>query len=405
MSGSSTAVPTLVFGDTGFVQPAESDILAGVQSDINEAFDGGLNPGLSTPQGQIASTTTAIIGNNNDQWAWLFNSVDPSYASGRMQDAIGRIYFIERIPAQATVVAATCSGLTGVTIPTGALAKAVDGNLYVCVTGGIIPAGGSVVLQFACAKTGPIACASGSLNTIYQTVSGWDSITNAADGVLGNDVESRNDFEKRRSASVAKNAVGTNPAILAAVLDVTGVVDAYVIDNSLPSAAVIGGVSLAAKSLYVAIVGGADQDVGNAIWTKKPPGCGYNGNTTVTVVDNSSGYSLPYPSYSVTFQRPTSVAISFAGTLGAGTDVPSTAAAQVQAAIISAFAGSDGGQRARIGSTIYASRFYSAVAALGPWVRIVNILIGSGTATATSLTLRIDQVPSVAASNISVALA
>src|SRR5580693_2259582 len=97
-----TNVPPITFGPTGFQAPADSDILAGVQADIDAAFGGGLNPGLSTPQGQLASSQAAIISEANATFLYQANQVDPSYASGRMQDAIGRIYFLQRNPALPT---------------------------------------------------------------------------------------------------------------------------------------------------------------------------------------------------------------------------------------------------------------------------------------------------------------
>jgi hypothetical protein len=153
-------------------------------------------------------------------------------------------------------------------------------------------------------------------------------------------------------------------------------------------------VSVAANSLYVAASGGAAQDIGNAIWTKKAPGCAYTGTTTVTVLDTNSGYSLPLPSYTVKFTIPTAVAVKFKLNLVNSTAVPSNALTLIQAAIIAAFAGADGGPRPRIGSTVYASRFYAAVASLGAWAQIVDLHVGSGTAcsftgsiTATTLTV------------------
>jgi hypothetical protein len=164
------------------------------------------------------------------------------------------------------------------------------------------------------------------------------------------------------------------------------VLDSYVTENTTSSPIVVRGVSIAAKSLYVAAVGGTDQDVANAIWSKKAPGCGYNGNTTITVVDSNSGYSPPLPSYSVTFNRPASLAILFAVVLQNNLQIPSDAAAQIQAAIISAFAGADGGTRARIASTIFSSRYYGPVAALGSWVQPISILVGSNNTVAASFT-------------------
>lgn len=384
-----SSVPVPTFGANGFIAPTEAAILAGVQADMNAAFGGDLNPALETPQGQLATSETAIIGNSYALFVFFTNQVDPAYASGRMQDAIARIYFLERSPAEPTVVQATCSGLTGVTIPTGALAVATDGNLYTCTAGGTIPVGGSITLPFACNVTGPIACPALSLSTIYQAIPGWDSISNPSDGVDGNDVESRADFEARRAASVAQNSRGSLPSILGAVLAVPNVLDAFVTENATGSPVTVGGFTLAAHSLYVAVVGGDPQAVAQAIWSRKAPGCAYNGNTTETVFDSNSGYSPPLPSYSVTFETPASLPFVFAVQIANNAQVPSNAAALIQQAILNAFIGADGGTRARIGSTVYASRFYAGVAALGSWCEIISILIGTPNSPAASFTAAI----------------
>lgn len=397
-----TNVPAPTFGAAGFLAPAESDILAGVQADQQAAFGGNLNPSLTTPQGQLAQSMAAIIGDKNNQFLALANGVDPAFAAGRMQDAIGRIYYIERIAAASTVVTATCTGLAGVVIPAGAQAQDQAGNRYLCTQAGTIPAGGSIALTFACATTGAIACPIGYLNTIYQAVPGWDSLTNAAPGVLGNDVETRADFELRRQNSVALNAQGSLPSILGAVLQVPGVLDAYATENPTSSPVTVGGQVIGANSIYVAAYGGSAQAIGQAIWTKKSPGCNYTGNTTVTVTDAASGYNPPYPAYSVTFQTPTPTPIKFAISMQNNAGVPSNAVALVQAAIIAAFTGADGGQRARIGASLFASRFYAGIAQLGSWASIYSVLLGTSTATLNSVLMQINQVPTISAANIAV---
>ena len=398
-------VPAPKLGPAGLVVPTEAAILAGVQADMQEAFGGGLNLSLETPQGQLASSLTAILGDANDQFLALANSVDPAYADGRWQDAIARIYFLTRYPAEPTVVTATIVGLAGTIIPAGAQAQATDGTLYAALTAGQIPSSGSLQLPFACAVNGPVACPAGSLTTIYQQVPGWDTVTNVTDGILGSALETRSAFEARRQASTAANAVGTLPALLGAVLNVPGVLDAFVTDNPTDSAMTIGGVSVPAHSLYASVAGGAPLDVATAIWSKKAPGCGYGGNTTVNVVDRRSGYVAPYPTYPVTFETPTPTPVLFAVGIAAGPQVPSDAAAQIQAAIIAAFAGADGGPRARIGSTIYALRFAQAVTGLGAWAQLVSLAIGTDVASQTSVTMRLDQAPTVSAANITVTVA
>ena len=372
-----TNVPGLTLTATGWQAPTEQEILTGVQADINEAFGGNVNPSLTTPQGQLASSIAAIIADVNAQVINLFNMFDPAYAYGRAQDALARIYFLARQPALPTTVDALCSGGEGTVIPAGAVARATDGLLYTCTDGGTIGAGGTVTLAFACNTYGPIACPAGTLTKIYRAIPGWDSINNVGDGVIGRDTESRAQFEERRAASVANNAVGSLNAVQGAVLEVSNVLDAYVTENTTGSPITVRGVSVAAHSIYVSASGGDDDDVARAIWSKKAPGCNYNGNTTVVVEDTSGVYSAPLPSYNVSFERPDGLPILFAVVLQDNAQIPSDAAAQIQAAIMLAFAGADGGSRARIGSNVLASRYYGAVSALGEWAQVLSILLGS----------------------------
>lgn len=372
-----TNVPSVTFSDRGFVVPTDAAILTGMIADINAAFGGGLNPALSTPQGQLASSMSAIVAAADQTFAYITQQMDPAYNSGRFQDGIARIYFLTRKPAQPTAVACDCVGAAGVEIPAGSLAQDTSGNIYTCTDGGTIPVGGTISLQFANNEVGPIPCPAGTLNKIYLAIPGWDTITNPDDGVLGSDTESRADFEARRAASAAINSVNTLNSVLGKVFAVDGVLDAYVTENDTDGSETVGGVSLIANSLYVAVVGGSDADVAQAIWSKKPPGCAYNGNTYVTVYDENPLYAPPYPAYQVIFERPESLSIVIAVTLSNNPPIPSNAATLIQNAIIDAFAGVDGGTRARIGGNLLASRFYSPIAALGPWAQIESIFIGS----------------------------
>jgi hypothetical protein len=373
-----TSVPPPQFGDNGFVAPPESAILAGVFADINNAFGGNLNPGLSTPQGQLASTEAAIIGDSNATFLWFISGVDPATSSGRMQDAIGRIYFIERNPALPTAVTVTVTGLPNVVIPNGTLAADTEGNSYLANGDITIGPSGTGTGQFENIATGPIPCSAGTLIKITQAIFGWDTITNPDDGALGNDVESRADFEQRRAAATAVNSIGSLPSVLGAVLTVSGVLDAFVYDNYTGGPLIVGGVLIQPRSLYVCVAGGSDTSVAFAIWTRKAPGCGYTGNTTVVVYDPSPSYGTLGPSYPVTFDRPTSVPFYVLVSITNAPTVPSTALTQVQAVVINAFAGTDGGPRARIGSLVYASRYYGPVMALGAWAHnIISIKVGT----------------------------
>lgn len=400
-----TSVPAVQFTQAGLVLPLESAILAGVTADINTAFGGGVNPALATPQGQIASSTTAIIGEANNTFAAFVNQVNPDFASGFMQDAIARIYFINRNPAIPTAVQCDCVGAVGTIITVGAQAQDTAGNRYLCTAAGTIPITGTISLPFACTVSGPTSCPAGTLTQIYQSIPGWNAINNPGNGVPGALVESRADFAYRRQQSVALNGHGSLPSIYAAVFNVANVIDVYAYENNTNAAVNVGATnfSVAPHSLYVAVVGGASAAIANAIWAKKDTGCDYNGNTSVVVTD-TSGYSAPYPTYTVKYQVPAALPILFAVQITNNPSLPSNIVALVQAAIVNAFSGADGGQRARIGATIFASRFYAPVSLISPSVSILSILLGTSTPTLNSVTAGIDQSPTVVAGNISVAL-
>lgn len=397
-----TSVPPLQITANGVVIPLESEILAGVIADMNAAFGGNMNSALNTPQGQLASSMAAIIGDANNQIAAMIDQFNPAFSFGRIQDALGYIYFLDRIPAEPTVLEVACLGAVGVNIGTGAQIIDPSGNVYACTGGALIPTGGTITLQFANLVFGPIAVPTSI--TISQAIPGWDSAT-IISGVMGQDAESQSAFELRRQQSVAINATGSLPSIYANVVAVTGVVDVYVTENVTSSTINVGPTSypLVPHSLYVAVVGGAADDIADAIWIRKSTGSDYNGNQSVTVSD-TLGYTFPYPSYVVKFNIPTPTPIRFAVTLAITPGLPGNIDTLVQNAIVNAFAGGDGGSRARIGSTIFSSRFYASVALCAPGVQIISILLGTGAPGSNSVTLGIDQGPTIIAANISVAL-
>ncbi|MHB1953092.1 MAG: baseplate J/gp47 family protein [Sulfobacillus sp.] len=398
-----TSVPSIQWTPEGVVLPTDQAILSGVQADIDDAFGGGVNPSLSTPQGQIASSETAIIADKNSSIAYLVNQIDPQYAEGRFQDAIGRIYFMTRNPAVSTVVIATIGGLPGTYIAAGALALDSSQNVYQLLAAVTIGTAGTVAGEFANVATGPIPCAAGALNQIYQAIPGWDSIANAAAGILGSTVESPQAFELRRQNSVALNSHGTTDAIFANVYAVAGVLDCYVIDNPSGNTVNYGATNypLAPHSVYVAVVGGSPTAIAQAIWNAKDGGCGYNGNTTEIVYDTRSQYAPNYPAYNVTFNIPTSAAVYFSVTIQGATTLPSNYVALIQNAILAQFNGDNSNTPAGIASTILASSYYGPVLSALPGVSLLSVLVGlASPATAYDATMGIDQQPTLDVADI-----
>ena len=372
-----TNVPFITWVNGQPVVPSEQDVLAGRNADFTAAFGGGINMAPTTPQGQLAASDTAIIGDKNANIALVASMVDPDQAEGAWQDAIGAIYFLERIAAAGSVVTVTCIGAVNATIPAGALIQDPSGYLWAAT--GIITIGsnGQGTGTFQCQTVGPIALTGGATCAIYSAVSGWDRVVITADAAQGRYVESRAQFENRRRQSVAINSHGTTDTILGNLLALSGVLSAYVIDNPTGSAITVGptNYSVAAHSVLASVYGGTSADIGNAIWTAKDAGCGYNGNTSATVYDTTYPVGSQ-PSYTVTWLVPTPTALAFYVALSTNSQLPADINTLVQDAVLATFTGTDGSVPAGIASTLSASRYYAGITAIDNLVDIVTVYVG-----------------------------
>ncbi|HIH3556006.1 TPA: baseplate J/gp47 family protein [Escherichia coli] len=408
MTTLNTAVPDVTITENGLSVPDIADVLAGRLTDMSTALGGGASQSLSSPQGQIAQSDTEIIAQEYDKLLCLFNQINPDFSTGRFQDGIGRIYFMERIAAQGTVVTATCIGQVGTTIPAGSTAVDTSGYIYQSIDNAVIPSSGSVDVQFVNTTTGPIPCAAGSLNQIYRAVSGWDAVNNTSPGVVGVDVESRIAFETRRRQSVARNSRNQDASTLAALLATDGVLDAYVWSNRTAETVNKGTTNfpILAHSVYICVYGGADTDVAESIFNTYNPGANMNGNTTFTVYDNVN-YMPPYPSYVMQWQKASPTRVYFKVNVDASLNSPSDITKQVKEMIVTVFNGGyEGIGKARIGSTINAGKYYAPVISISPdTVGILSLEVSlDGSLYGPAVTMGIDQVPTIQESDITVTL-
>ena len=408
MTTLNTAVPDVTITENGLLIPDVSDILAGRLTDMTTALGGGASQSLSSPQGQLAQSDTEIIAQTDDKLLCLFNQINPDYSTGRFQDGIGRIYFMDRISAQGTVVTAQCIGKVNTVIPAGSSAIDTNGYIYQSIDEAVIPSTGTIDVQFVNTTTGPISCATGALNQIYRAVSGWDSVTNASPGVVGVDVESRIAFETRRKQSVARNSRNQDASILSALLATSGVLDAYVWSNRTAATVNKGTTSfpVLAHSIYICVYGGADEDVAESIFQTYNPGANMNGSTHYTVYDNVN-YLPPYPEYDMQWQKATPARVYFKVELDSSLNPPSDITSQVKTMIANVFNGGyEGIGKARIGSTINAGKYYAPVISISPdTVGILSLEVSLDGATfGPAATMGIDQVPTIQESDINVTL-
>jgi hypothetical protein len=420
MSVPSTNVPLPTFTATGLQINSEQSILTGMLADYVQAFaqtGKTLSKALATPQGQLATSQSYMVAEMQAALAYLLAMVDPATSMGTFQDALGQIYFLTRQAATYATVPATVYGTPGATLPAGSQAVSdVDGSIWATTAAAIYNAlnQAPVTFQAVVAGSGPSAAAN-SLS-IYQQVPNWTGISNTAASEPGTPVESRQSFETRRSQSVQIGGIGQAANVLAAILNVPGVTDAFVYNNGSNSAITYGTTSypIPAHSIAINVTapGVPSMTIAEAINSKLDCGCGFSSQETITVNwQDTVNYGAPYPTYPIAFifnQPPTQLYMTV--NVANLSTLPSNYVTQVQQAVAAAFlsgwVSQDGAisvPRARIGGQIVASEYSAVILALGS-ITPVTIFIGTSASptSGTSYTSGIDQQPELLATNVTV---
>lgn len=359
----------LIFNEkTGFSVQEPAEIREEVAQSWINAFKSDDTPDINTapetPQGQIIDAETLAITQKDAELAFLANMFNPKTARGIWQDALAEIYFIKRKKAVNSRCYCVLSGLNGTVIEKGSkIQSSADSTYWDLLEDVTIEGNSSVTALFECESEGAVIASPNTLNKIITTVAGWDTVNNIQSATVGSLEESQQAFEKRRYDSVALNSVGTTASVFSRVNQIDDVVGCYVVDNKTNVNKIIDDYLLKPHSIYVAVIGGSNQDIAEAIYRSLSAGCDYNGNTQITVVDPHT-----HAKEKVTFMRPTSQNVYIKVNVF-DKDLPDDYDTLIKNAVITNFYGQDeqieiAGEavtRAIMGQDIYASRFLPSI--------------------------------------------
>lgn len=359
----------LIFNEkTGFSVQEPQEVREEIAQSWIDAFKSDDTPDINTapetPQGQIIDAETLAITQKDAELAFLANMFNPKTARGIWQDALAEIYFIKRKKAVNSRCYCVLSGLNGTVIEKGSKIQSSADNTYWNLLEDVtINGNSSVTALFECESEGAVIASPNTLNKIITTVAGWDTVNNSQSATVGSLEESQQAFEKRRYDSVALNSVGTTASVFSRVNQIDDVVGCYVVDNKTNVNKIIDDYLLKPHSIYVAVIGGSNQDIAEAIYRSLSAGCDYNGNTQITVVDPHT-----HAKEKVTFMRPTQQNVYIKVNVF-DKDLPDDHENLIKNAVISNFYGQDeqieiAGEavtRAIMGDDIYASRFLPSI--------------------------------------------
>ncbi len=274
---------------TGFASKPLTVILDDKEAREKASIDPALDVSPAQPLGQLNGIHAA---DTRDAWELaeaVYNSFDPDKAEGVPLDNLCALTGTYRKAATFTKVAVTLTFGAAATIPQGSLVSVVGHPEIVCALDAAVTRGsaGTSPGTMTCTTSGPIEINAGTLTEIVTPVSGWSSVTNAADGDPGEAVETDTALRKRRILELQGAGNGSPDGIRADLLKVTGVEEALVLENrsDVTTLGYLPPHSLQAIVWDGSVPAAADLDIGKAIWRNRSAGIGMYGATDVTVVD------------------------------------------------------------------------------------------------------------------------
>ena len=389
---------------TGVIVPDTSTTKAEVEQEWRDLFGSDLVIDDESPEGVLIGaevTNRDSVARNN---AEIANQINPNIAGGVALDALFALFGGQRVAATRSTftINPTVTGVAGALIPAGSRAKA--GDIEFETTSSInIPASGTGSVPFRAVLPGPINVGVGELNEIVTAVLGWETVTNSVAATPGTLLESDATARSRRRDVLGQQSRGLPTSTIARLRSISGVLGVAFRENITGTDQAIDGVFLLKNSIWVAVDGGTDAEVAQALLSSKTGGANWNGAITVNATDESSGQTYP-----VKFDRPTDAPLTVRVTASVPASLIDPQAA-INDAVVAYGAGTiDGFDGFSVRDTsVSAYEIAAAINSEVPGVIINNVQIGrvsGGAFTSTELALTLPEKASILATNVSVTI-
>ncbi len=288
----------------GLINPDTSELLSDVESEYRQVFGDDFVVNPETPEGRLIEaevTSRASVIRNNSEVA---NQINPNFSGGTFFDSLWSLTGGQREAQSRSTVQILCTGVPGTVVRFNSRISDSNNVIWRNPNNFIISDSGSITVSFQSDEFGPIAAAADTITNIIDGQLGWETVNNPAAAAQGVITQSDQSARLDRNNQLALQGQSTSQAITSRVNAVEGVQSVSFRENRTESSTVIDGVTLVARSIWVAVDGGVDLDVAMAILNSKSGGSNYNGGVSVPTVDPYSGQSD-----TVQFDRPVDVPV------------------------------------------------------------------------------------------------
>lgn len=276
----------------GFTKKTIEEIKAEIEDEQLSTIDPALNLSSNQPLAQANAIFAKKAAEIWELAEVAYNGFDRDSAEGRLLDNVGSLVGTPREAARKSEVTCTVNVNAGFSAAAGTMMANVTGQASVkFVNKSTVSSvgGGDVTAIFEAVDYGPVVANAGTLTQITSPVTGWNSITNPTDAVIGALEEADTAYRQRQDDELAAGGASTVDAIRVDLLQVNGVQQAYVFENTSLTTDDTG---LPGKAIEAVIYDGAipaadDEEIAQAIWDTKPSGAETYGTDSATAIDSA----------------------------------------------------------------------------------------------------------------------
>jgi uncharacterized phage protein gp47/JayE len=266
---------------SGITAPSYSDILNSMIASFRAIFGTDVYLEPDSQEYQWLGVLALAQHDSNQALIAIYQARSPATAQGADLSSLVKINGLARKISSQSIATVTIVGVSGTQIING-IVKDTNGGSWTLPPLVTIPPAGGIDVVATSVDTGAIAAPAGTITTIGTPTLGWQSVTNSADATAGKAIETDAQLRQRQTISTSLPAQTPPQAILAAVSNIDGVLRSALYENSSGAADANG---IPGHTIAIVVDGGDPTDVAQIIESKKPPGTGTFGTTSVNVAD------------------------------------------------------------------------------------------------------------------------
>lgn len=296
------------FSSTGLDIQTYDEIFQELVDEYKTIYGSDISVDSDDPDGQRIGIEANNILDLQQFAAYLYSSFDPDFASGTFLDVIFKYSGLYRRSASQSQWDLSVAVSKDVTLPaTYTVKDELDQEWKISAETDITLASSPVSITFLAVNYGALEGVAGS--TIEQVTfePSVTSVTASADATIGIEEETDVEAKIRRNNSLLNPSYSTAGGLLARLLNLSGVTDAYIYEND--TSTYDATLSLNDHSIWIIIEGGTLATIAETIVKNKTSGTGMKGsiNETYTETVTKPDATTIDIDHSVYFDRPTEV--------------------------------------------------------------------------------------------------